>query len=84
MVDFISLNEVKILDTIKSQNEVKILVTIKIVCDQTFSLKSEQPRWSQGQGLKNSPRPRTDFSRTDPLGAKERNGRGQGLGTQFF
>ena len=35
---------------------------------------------------KKNPWPRTDLSRTDPLEAKDRNGRGQsqGQGTQFF
>ena len=44
-------------------------------------------RWSrghkargQGQGHKKNPRPRTAFSRTEPLEAKDRNARGQGQG----
>ena len=44
-------------------------------------------RWSrghkargQGQGHKKNPRPRTAFSRTDPLEAKDKNARGQGQG----
>ena len=46
-------------------------------------------RWSrghkargQGQGHKKNPRPRTAFSRTEPLEAKDRNARGQGPRTQ--
>ena len=46
-------------------------------------------RWSrghkargQGQGHKKNPRPRTAFSRTDTLEAKDRNARGQGPRTQ--
>ena len=36
--------------------------------------------WSQGQGHKNNPRPRTALPRTDPLEPKDRNARGQGQG----
>ena len=35
------------------------------------------------QGFKKNPRPRTDFSRTDPLEAKDWNARCQGPKTQF-
>ena len=45
--------------------------------------KSKVQRWSRGhkalgQGHKKNPRPRTALLRTDPLEAKDRNGRGQG------
>ena len=33
---------------------------------------------------KKNPRPKTEFSRTDPLKAKESNGQSQGSRTQFF
>ena len=41
---------------------------------------------SQGQELERNLRPKTDFLRTDPFKAKDRNGRGQAQGsrTQFF
>ena len=44
---------------------------------------SDYQRWSRGhkargQGRKKNPRPRTAFSRTDTLEAKDRNARGQG------
>ena len=56
-----------------------------------FSLVSEmeqEPKVrGQGQGFKKKnprPRSRTDFPRTDPLEAKDRNGEGQGPRAQFF
>ena len=48
-------------------------------------LVTRYQRWSpgqkgRGQGHKKNPRPRTAFPRTNPLGAKDRNARGQGQG----
>ena len=42
-----------------------------------FEAKAKASKKIQGQGLKKIPRPRTEFTKTDPLEAKDRNGRGQ-------
>ena len=58
---------------------------------ETKLLKRWNEWWSRGHNLQGqgreknpSPQPRTDFSRTDPLKAKDRNGKDQGPRTQFF
>ena len=53
---------------------------------ESWSLGHQVRGQGQSQGLKKKTRPKTDFSRIDPLEAKNRNGRGQGQesSTQFF
>ena len=58
----------------------EIAATSSTVTNQRWSRR--QKARGQGQGHTKNPRlrPRTAFSRTDPLEAKDRNARGQGQG----
>ena len=73
MVNFLNLNYFTTCEGRQKPDKLFVTYSHKIISDSRGGV--EDPTFEAKKSKKKSPRPRTDFSRTDPLKAKDRNAR---------